>query len=162
MEDESLIVWGMNGKDLPLIHGAPLRMICSGWPASVSGKWLSKLLIRDQVHDGEKMMGQSYRVPYEPVVPGSKVADTNHHVNGSSRHKCCCALVVSCIGCWNGWQWNAHWFNRKCIYCDRFRKTRERYRRQEHGDHAAHVGEKRFASDAFDLGHMHNHHVHLL
>ena len=80
MEDESLIVWGMNGKDLPLIHGAPLRMICSGWPASVSGKWLSKLLIRDQVHDGEKMMGQSYRVPYEPVVPGSKVADEDMRI----------------------------------------------------------------------------------
>ena len=80
MEDESLIVWGMNGKDLPLIHGAPLRMICSGWPASVSGKWLSKLLIRDQVHDGEKMMGQSYRVPYDPVVPGSKVADEDMRI----------------------------------------------------------------------------------
>ena len=80
MEDESLIVWGMNGKDLPLIHGAPLRMISSGWPASVSGKWLSKLLIRDQVHDGEKMMGQSYRVPYEPVVPGSKVADEDMRI----------------------------------------------------------------------------------
>ena len=80
MEDESLIVWGMNGKDLPLIHGAPLRMICPGWPASVSGKWLSKLLIRDQVHDGEKMMGQSYRVPYEPVVPGSKVADEDMRI----------------------------------------------------------------------------------
>ena len=75
MEDESLIAWGMNGEDLPLIHGAPLRMICPGWPASVSGKWLSKILIRDQIHDGEKMTGQSYRVPCEPVAPGTKVAD---------------------------------------------------------------------------------------
>jgi len=75
MEEESLIVWGMNGDDLPLIHGAPLRMVCPGWPASVSGKWLSKILIRDQVHDGAKMTGQSYRVPCEPVSPGSKVAD---------------------------------------------------------------------------------------
>ena len=75
IKDESLIVWGMNGMPLPLIHGAPLRMICSGWPASVSGKWLNKILIRNIIHDGEKMNGQSYRVPCEPVKPGSKVDD---------------------------------------------------------------------------------------
>ena len=75
MEDESLIVWSMNGQPLPLIHGAPLRMICSGWPASVSGKWLSKILIRDREHDGAKMKGQSYRVPCNSVAPGSEVAD---------------------------------------------------------------------------------------
>lgn len=75
LEDESLLVWDMNGEPLPLIHGAPLRMICSGWPASVSGKWLSKILIRDQVHDGPKMKGQSYRVPCKPVAPGTEVAD---------------------------------------------------------------------------------------
>ena len=75
LENESLLVWDMNGEPLPLIHGAPLRMICSGWPASVSGKWLSKILIRDQIHDGPKMNGQSYRVPCKPVAPGTKVAD---------------------------------------------------------------------------------------
>ena len=75
LEDESLLVWDMNGEPLRLIHGAPLRMICSGWPASVSGKWLSKILIRDQVHDGPKMKGQSYRVPCKPVAPGTEVAD---------------------------------------------------------------------------------------
>ena len=75
MENESLLVWGMNGEALPLIHGAPLRMICSGWPASVSGKWLSRILIRNKVHDGAKMNGQSYRVPCKPIAPGTKVAD---------------------------------------------------------------------------------------
>ena len=74
MEAESLIVWAMNGEPLPLLHGAPLRMVCAGWPASVSGKWLTRLLIRDRVHDGEKMLGQSYRVPCKPVAPGTEVA----------------------------------------------------------------------------------------
>ena len=50
-------------------------MLCAGWPASVSGKWLSKILIRDRVHDGEKMTGQSYRVPCRPVAPGTEVGD---------------------------------------------------------------------------------------
>ena len=75
MERESLIVWAMNGEPLPLLHGAPLRMLCGGWPASVSGKWLNRLLIRDRVHDGAKMTGQSYRVPCRSVAPGTDVAD---------------------------------------------------------------------------------------
>ena len=50
-------------------------MLCAGWPASVSGKWLTRILIRDRVHDGEKMLGQSYRVPCEPVAPGTSVVD---------------------------------------------------------------------------------------
>ncbi|MFQ5609440.1 MAG: sulfite oxidase [Woeseiaceae bacterium] len=75
MENESMIVWAMNGDPLPPLHGFPLRMLCAGWPASVSGKWLRRLLIRNIVHDGPKMTGQSYRVPCNPVAPGTTVAD---------------------------------------------------------------------------------------
>jgi DMSO/TMAO reductase YedYZ molybdopterin-dependent catalytic subunit len=75
LEKESLIVWAMNGGALPLLHGFPLRMVCAGWPASVSGKWINRILIRDRVHDGPKMTGQSYRVPCKPVAPGTAVAD---------------------------------------------------------------------------------------
>ena len=73
MEAESMLVWAMNGEPLPPLHGYPLRLVCAGWPASVSGKWLQKLLIRDRVHDGAKMGGLSYRVPCKPVAPGSRV-----------------------------------------------------------------------------------------
>ena len=75
LEDESMIVWAMNGEPLPLLHGHPLRLMCAGWPASVSGKWLTKILLRNRVHDGEKMLGQSYRVPCKAVAPGASVAD---------------------------------------------------------------------------------------
>lgn len=75
LQDESLIVWAMNGAPLPELHGYPLRLLCAGWPASVSGKWLTRLLLRDRIHDGAKMTGQSYRVPCKPVAPGSTVAD---------------------------------------------------------------------------------------
>ena len=75
MENESLLVWAMNGEPLPPLHGYPLRMLCAGWPASVNGKWLTRLLVRDRVHDGAKMTGQSYRVPCKPVAPGTDVAD---------------------------------------------------------------------------------------
>ncbi|MEP0711927.1 sulfite oxidase [Algoriphagus sp.] len=75
MEDESLLAFQLNGKDIPLTHGYPLRLVCGGWPASVSGKWLNKLVVRNKVHDGEKMMGDSYRVPKYPVAPGQEVPD---------------------------------------------------------------------------------------
>ena len=75
MQNESMIVWAMNGESLPPLHGYPLRMLCAGWPASVSGKWLTRILVRDRVHDGEKMSGQSYRVPCKKVAPGTIVAD---------------------------------------------------------------------------------------
>lgn len=75
LEDESLIAWAINGEDLPLMNGYPLRLVLGGWPASVSGKWLHKIDIRNKVHDGEKMTGQSYRVPCKPVAPGAVVAD---------------------------------------------------------------------------------------
>jgi sulfite oxidase len=75
LEDESLIAWKVNGEDIPLMHGYPLRLVIGGWPASVSGKWLTKIVIRDKEHDGAKMGGQSYRVPKYPVAPGTKVPD---------------------------------------------------------------------------------------
>ncbi len=75
MEDEALIAWAMNGAAIPAMNGHPLRLVFGGWPASTSGKWLSKIVVRNKVHDGPKMGGQSYRVPCKPVAPGTKVAD---------------------------------------------------------------------------------------
>jgi len=73
LEPETLLAWEMNGEPIPYQNGAPLRMVAGGWPASVSGKWLKKLYVRDTIHDGKKMTGQSYRVPRNPVAPGTKV-----------------------------------------------------------------------------------------
>jgi sulfite oxidase len=75
MEEEALIAWAINGEDLPVMNGYPLRLIFGGWPASTSGKWLSKIVIRNKVHDGPKMGGNSYRVPKYPVAPGTKVPE---------------------------------------------------------------------------------------
>ena len=74
LEDESLIAWSINGEDLPLMNGYPLRLIFGGWPGSTSGKWLEQIDIRNKVHDGTKMGGYSYRVPRYPVAPGTEVA----------------------------------------------------------------------------------------
>ena len=80
LERESLLAWEMNGEDLPLQNGFPLRLVCGGWPGSVSGKWLNRLAVRDRVHDGEKMAPPSYTVPRLPVAPGSRVPDTDMRI----------------------------------------------------------------------------------
>lgn len=73
MQEETLLAFKMNGEDIPLSHGYPLRLVAGGWPASVSGKWVNRISVRDRVHDGPKMEAPSYRVPCETVAPGTKV-----------------------------------------------------------------------------------------
>ena len=73
MDPDTLIAFGMNGGPIHPMNGAPLRIVAPGWPASCSQKWLSRIWVRDQVHDGSKMTGTSYRVPGYPVAPGEEV-----------------------------------------------------------------------------------------
>uniref|UniRef100_UPI0040492474 sulfite oxidase n=1 Tax=Flavobacterium sp. TaxID=239 RepID=UPI0040492474 len=73
LQDETLLAFEMNGEAIPLAHGYPLRLVAGGYPASVSGKWINRISVRDKVHDGEKMSGDSYRVPKFPLAPGESV-----------------------------------------------------------------------------------------
>jgi sulfite oxidase len=72
MEEHTLIAFKLNGKDMPLIHGAPVRLVVPGWAGSLSTKWLNRIWIRDKEHDGPGMGGFSYRLAKTPIVPGSK------------------------------------------------------------------------------------------
>ncbi len=82
MDDSTLLAWEMNGEPLPPHHGFPLRVVAPGYPASASGKWLRRLWVRDQVHDGPKMTGFSYRVPRYPVAPGTDVPEEDMEIIG--------------------------------------------------------------------------------
>lgn len=75
LENETLLAWAMNDEPIPPLNGYPLRLVCGGWPGSTCGKWLKKIVVRDQVHDGAKMGGASYRVPCKTVAPGTAVPD---------------------------------------------------------------------------------------
>jgi DMSO/TMAO reductase YedYZ molybdopterin-dependent catalytic subunit len=80
LNEWTLLAWEMNGEPLPAQHGFPLRLVAPGFPASVSGKWLERLWVRDQVHDGPKMGGFSYRVPRNPVEPGTDVQEADMEI----------------------------------------------------------------------------------
>lgn len=73
LQNETILAYQMNGKDIPLAHGFPVRMVAGGFPASASGKWVKRLSVRNIVHDGPKMTGDAYRVPCKSVAPGTEV-----------------------------------------------------------------------------------------
>jgi DMSO/TMAO reductase YedYZ molybdopterin-dependent catalytic subunit len=80
MDPNNLIAFEMNGAPIHPMNGAPLRLVIPGWPGSCSQKWLTKIVVRDKVHDGPKMTGTAYRVPNRPVAPGEKVDDKDYEI----------------------------------------------------------------------------------
>ena len=62
----------MNGEPLSLAHGAPLRLIVPGWAGD---HWIDRLLdLRVQKEEAEGFYFQTaYRLPIEPVSPGTAV-----------------------------------------------------------------------------------------
>lgn len=76
MDENTLLVFAMNGKDLLPVHGFPLRLIVPGWTGSVSHKWLTRILIRKDRHDGTLMDPWHYRVPATPMHYGDKFDPT--------------------------------------------------------------------------------------
>ncbi len=52
MRDDVLLAYAMNGDDLPLEHGAPLRIVVPGWYGMASVKWLARLRLLERKFDG--------------------------------------------------------------------------------------------------------------
>jgi DMSO/TMAO reductase YedYZ molybdopterin-dependent catalytic subunit len=71
MNEHSLLVFGMDGEPLPLAQGGPARLLYPGFPGSASHKWITRIQIREVVHDGPGMTGRSYKLPIVPIVPGT-------------------------------------------------------------------------------------------
>lgn len=80
MEPDGIIAWAMNGEPVPALHGFPLRLVIPGYPGSVSQKYLTRIWVRDKVHDGPKMTGYSYRLPARPVAPGTEVPEEDMEI----------------------------------------------------------------------------------
>jgi DMSO/TMAO reductase YedYZ molybdopterin-dependent catalytic subunit len=70
LHPDTLLATHMNGEPLPLLHGAPLRLITPGWMAEACMKWLTDLTVQEDEAQGY-FMETAYRYPSQPVPPGT-------------------------------------------------------------------------------------------
>lgn len=70
LHPDTILAYEMNGRPLPLLHGAPLRVITPGWMAEACIKWLTDILVREDESKGYYMQ-TAYRIPAQPVAPGA-------------------------------------------------------------------------------------------
>ena len=73
LHPDTILAYEMNGRPLPLLHGAPLRVITPGWMADSCIKWLTGITVRQDEAQGY-FMQTAYRHPTRPVTPGEAIA----------------------------------------------------------------------------------------
>jgi sulfite oxidase len=66
---EVLLAWGMNGEPLPLVHGAPVRVVVPGYIGARSVKWLERIEVRCTPWPGY-FQHVAYRLLPEDETPG--------------------------------------------------------------------------------------------
>ncbi len=70
LHPDTILAYEMNGRPLPLLHGAPLRVITPGWMADSCMKWLTEVTVQAEESKGYYMQ-VAYRVPTQPVESGT-------------------------------------------------------------------------------------------
>lgn len=61
LSPEVLLAWSMDGRPLPRIHGAPLRVVVPGWIGARSVKWLTRITARAEP-SGNYFQATAYRL----------------------------------------------------------------------------------------------------
>jgi DMSO/TMAO reductase YedYZ molybdopterin-dependent catalytic subunit len=54
LHPQTLLAYGMNGRDLPLQHGAPVRLRVETQLGYKSMKYLQRIVVHDEFDDGGK------------------------------------------------------------------------------------------------------------
>jgi DMSO/TMAO reductase YedYZ molybdopterin-dependent catalytic subunit len=72
LDANTLLVYEMNGRPLPVQHGFPLRLVNPGWAGDSWVKWVTHIRALDREFDGF-FMKTAYRHPEKAVPPGTAV-----------------------------------------------------------------------------------------
>ena len=72
LDPSTILAYRMNGEDLTLAHGAPLRLVVPGWAGDHWVKWLVSVRAQKEEADGF-FMKTAYRMPVDAVEPGAAV-----------------------------------------------------------------------------------------
>ncbi|HEV7815145.1 MAG TPA: molybdopterin-dependent oxidoreductase [Janthinobacterium sp.] len=78
LDGEVMLAWAMNGADLPMLNGYPLRLVVPGHYGTYWVKHLNDIQVLDKVFDGF-WMSTAYRIPDNAcacVAPGKQAAKT--------------------------------------------------------------------------------------
>jgi DMSO/TMAO reductase YedYZ molybdopterin-dependent catalytic subunit len=78
MDGEVMLAWQMNGADLPVLNGYPVRLIVPGYYGTYWVKHVDNIMVTDKVFDGF-WMASAYRIPDNAcacVAPGTTPAKT--------------------------------------------------------------------------------------
>lgn len=67
LDPATLLAFEMNGQPLPVSHGYPVRLVVPGWTGNHSIKWLNRISVASEPHDGPSM--NEYRFPVTYVSP---------------------------------------------------------------------------------------------
>ena len=74
LNGEVMLAWGMNGEDLPMLNGYPIRLIVPGYFGTYWVKHVNEIRVLDQPYDGYWLQ-TGYRVPdndCECLAPGTE------------------------------------------------------------------------------------------
>ncbi len=76
LHPDTILAYEMNGRPLPLLHGAPLRVITPGWMAESCIKWLTDITVQENETQGYYMQ-TAYRFPVTAIQPNSGLPGTS-------------------------------------------------------------------------------------
>ena len=74
LQDDTLLVHRMNGEDLPVDHGYPIRLLVSGWGGNTQVKWVGEIeASKDPIpvtgpQTNQVLTGPAYPTPVRPTV----------------------------------------------------------------------------------------------
>ena len=98
-DGEVMLAYGMNGEDLPLLNGFPLRLVVPGYFGTYWVKHLNEITVIDSVFDGF-WMKTAYRIPDTPcncVEPGTAPNgdDPDQPLHRAFLHHQCASMARS-------------------------------------------------------------------